>query len=85
MKQELNTLKKKRKECDLDFERLRKRMHSCENAMKELPNFSLWSFYFTRERETSAFYFIYIEIRASVNYATLIIQMGINTHLPNVS
>lgn len=41
MKQELNTLKKKRKECDLDFERLRKRMHSCENAMKELPNFSL--------------------------------------------
>ena len=38
MKQELNSLKKKRKECDDDFERLKKRMHSCESAMKELPN-----------------------------------------------
>jgi hypothetical protein len=38
MRQELNSLKKKRKECDGDFERLKKRMHSCESAMKELPN-----------------------------------------------
>ncbi|XP_028391647.1 uncharacterized protein LOC114516386 [Dendronephthya gigantea] len=40
MKQELSTLKNKRKECDSDFERLKKRMHSCESAMKELPSLS---------------------------------------------
>lgn len=40
MRQDLNTLRNKRKECDEDFDRLRKRMHSCENAMKELPNSS---------------------------------------------
>ena len=38
MKQELSTLRNKRKECDEDFGRLKKRMHSCENAMKELPS-----------------------------------------------
>ena len=38
MKEELATLRKKRKECDSDFAKLTKRIHSCENAMKALPN-----------------------------------------------
>ena len=38
MKGELQALQKKRKECDSDYAKIAKRIHSCENAMKALPN-----------------------------------------------
>ena len=50
MRQELGALRKKRKECDSDYARLTKRINSCENAMKALPNLQvlIWKFCFMR-------------------------------------